>query len=105
MTQPIWEEPCRRDPVRHGADPDRASAALLPSLPILNGPVGQRDLNYALHVGMYSYSSGLERLCKLAIACNGYATTGDFPKLRDYSHKIGNLLDAVEELPRPYGSW
>lgn len=60
---------------------------------------GSSSLNYALHVGMYSYSSGLERLCKLAIACNGYATTGEFPRLRSYSHKIGNLLDAVEKLP------
>ena len=64
---------------------------------------GSSSLNYALHVGMYSYSSGLERLCKLAIACNGYATTGEFPRLRSYSHKIGNLLDAVEKLP-PTGS-
>jgi hypothetical protein len=59
---------------------------------------GSEDLNYALHVGMHSYSSGLERLCKLAIACNVYATTGKFPKLRSYSHKIGNLLDAVGKL-------
>lgn len=64
---------------------------------------GSRDLNYALHVGMYSYSSGLERLCKLAIACNGYASTGQFPRLRDYSHKIGKLLDAVEALTPPGG--
>ncbi|MBT2538800.1 hypothetical protein [Arthrobacter sp. ISL-69] len=60
-------------------------------------PWGSKDLNYALHVGMYSYSSGLERLCKLAIACNGYAATGKFPKLPQ-SHKIGKLLDAVEVL-------
>ncbi|MHA7170073.1 hypothetical protein ACX801_18160 [Arthrobacter bambusae] len=59
---------------------------------------GSEDLNYALHVGMYSYSSGLERLCKLAIACHVYAGTGEFPKLRPYSHKIGKLLDAVEAL-------
>lgn len=56
------------------------------------------DRNYSLHVGMYSYSSGLERLCKLAIACNGYAANGEFPKLRKYNHKIGKLLDAVEDL-------
>lgn len=62
---------------------------------------GSRDLNYALHVGMYSYSSGLERLCKLAIACNEYAATGEFPKLRAYSHRIGALLDAVEALTTP----
>lgn len=67
-------------------------------------PWGSKDLNYALHVGMYSYSSGLERLCKLAIACNGYAATGEFPRLRGYSHKIGNLLDAVEKLTPPPSS-
>ncbi len=65
---------------------------------------GSNELNYSLHVGMYSYSSGLERLCKLAIACNGYATTGEFPKVRKYSHKIGNLLDAVEKLSPPPSS-
>lgn len=62
---------------------------------------GSDNLNYALHVGMYSYSSGLERLCKLAIACNSYAVTGEFPRLRDYNHRIGNLLNAVGELPLP----
>lgn len=56
------------------------------------------DRNYSLHVGMYSYSSGLERLCKLAIACNGYAVNGEFPKLRKYNHGIGKLLDKVEGL-------
>lgn len=60
-----------------------------------------KDQNYALHVGIYSYSSGLERLCKLAIACNGYTINKEFPKLRNYSHKIGALLDAVEKLPQP----
>ena len=59
---------------------------------------GSTKLNYALHVGMYSYSSGLERLCKLAIACNGYAITGELPKLRSFSHKTGKLLDAVAAL-------
>lgn len=59
---------------------------------------GSNDLNYALHVGMYAYSSGLERLCKLALACNRYASEGSFPNLRKYNHKIGSLLDAVEDL-------
>lgn len=61
-------------------------------------PWGGKDQNYALHVGLHSYSSGLERLCKLAIACNKYAAKGEFPRLRSYSHKIGDLLDAVEGL-------
>lgn len=61
-------------------------------------PWASKDMNYSLHVGMYSYSSGLERLCKLAIACSEYAATGEFPKLRSYSHRIGNLLAAVEAL-------
>lgn len=59
---------------------------------------GSEELNYSLHVGMYSFSSGLERLCKLAIACNVYAETGSYPKLKKYSHRIGDLLDAVEKL-------
>lgn len=57
-----------------------------------------RDLNFALHVGLHAYSSGLERLCKLAIACTTYAATGEFPKLKEYSHKIGKLIDEVEAL-------
>lgn len=61
-------------------------------------PWGSQELNYSLHVGMYSFSSGLERLSKLAIACNVYAETGSFPKLKKYSHRIGDLLDAVEGL-------
>jgi hypothetical protein len=69
----------------------------VPTEPDLGGRRSS-DRNYSLHVGMYSYSSGLERLCKLAIACNGYAATGEFPKLRKYNHKIGKLLDAVEDL-------
>ncbi len=56
------------------------------------------DRNYALHVGMHSYASGLERLCKLAIACHGFTSTGEFPRTRAFSHRIGGLLDAVEDL-------
>ncbi|WP_284986808.1 hypothetical protein [Arthrobacter sp. fls2-241-R2A-172] len=70
----------------------------VPTEPGLGGERRSNDRNYSLHVGMYSYSSGLERLCKLAIACNGYAAKGEFPKLKKYNHRIGGLLDAVEEL-------
>jgi hypothetical protein len=59
---------------------------------------GGKDRNYALHVGLHAYSSGLERLCKLAIACNTYAATGEFPKLKKFNHKIGTLLDEVGAL-------
>lgn len=59
---------------------------------------GSSNENYALHVGLSSYSSGLERLCKLAIACAEYVANGKFPELRRYSHKTGQLLDAVEAL-------
>jgi hypothetical protein len=58
------------------------------------------DRNYVLPVGLHAFSSGLERLCKLTIACYTYATTGSFPRLRDFSHRIGELLDAVEALDR-----
>ena len=60
-------------------------------------PVG-RDQTYPLHVGLHSFTGGLERLCKLTIACHGFATTGTFPPLRGYGHRIGKLLDGVERL-------
>lgn len=53
---------------------------------------------YPLHVGLHSYASGLERLCKLTIACHGFVTTGTFPPLRPFGHKIGGLMDGVERL-------
>lgn len=58
------------------------------------------DRNYALHVGMHSYAAGLERLCKLAIACHGFLATGEFPQTKGFSHRIGGLLDAVGDLDR-----
>jgi hypothetical protein len=57
-------------------------------------PVGH-DRTYPLHVGLHSYTSGLERLCKLTIACHGYVADGNFPPLRPFGHRIGELLDAV----------
>lgn len=63
------------------------------------------DRNYSLHVGMHSYASGLERLCKLALGCRGFLSTGQFPRTRGLSHRIGGLLDAVENLdPLPRSS-
>lgn len=53
---------------------------------------------YPLHVGLYSYTSGLERLCKLTIACHGFLATGAFSSVRSYGHKISDLLDGVEDL-------
>lgn len=64
------------------------------------------DQTYPLNVGLHMYTSGLERLCKLALACHGYATTGEFPEVRKYSHRLSGLLDAVGQLDtsafRPY---
>jgi hypothetical protein len=56
------------------------------------------DQTYPLHVGLHSYTSGLERLCKLTVACHGFVATGTFPTLRPFGHQIGSLLDAVEGL-------
>jgi hypothetical protein len=100
LSPPIWESLVAE--TQFAAELTLTGLRRLCSVPADPSQVwGSKDLNYALHVGMYSYSSGLERLCKLAIACNEYATTGEFPKLRNYSHKIGRLLDTVEGLPLP----
>lgn len=69
------------------------------TVPIRDGgwPVGH-DQMYPLHVGLHSYVTGLERLCKLTIACHGFLATGGFSSTKSYSHKIGKLLDGVEAL-------
>lgn len=56
------------------------------------------DQTFPLHVGLHTYTSGLERLCKLAIACHGFLKTGAFAPVRAYSHRITALLDALEGL-------
>lgn len=62
-----------------------------------NWPVSHSQM-YPLHVGLHSYTSGLERLAKLTIACHGFLATGAFASVRSYGHKISDLLDGVEGL-------
>lgn len=73
-------------------------------LPMEGGMFGRisYDQTFPLHVGLHTYTSGLERLCKLALACDGFLKTGSFVSARTYSHKIGSLLDAIEKLG-PHG--
>lgn len=59
---------------------------------------GSDEQNYALHVGLYSYSSGLERLGKLALSCYGFVVDGKFTKVSGISHDIVKLLDELEAL-------
>ncbi|MFS0732992.1 hypothetical protein ABC304_13465 [Microbacterium sp. 1P10UB] len=56
------------------------------------------DQTFPLHVGLHTYTSGLERICKLALACHGFLQTGAFVPVREYSHRITELLDALQEL-------
>lgn len=56
------------------------------------------DQIYPLHVGLHMYTSGLERLCKLALACHGFVLTGSFSTVRSYSHRLSELLDSLERL-------
>lgn len=61
------------------------------------GQIGY-DETYPLNVGLHMYTAGLERLCKLALACHSYASTGEFIKVREYSHRLSGLLSAIEDL-------
>lgn len=53
---------------------------------------------YPLNMGLHIYTSGLERLCKLAIACSEFLATGSFANVRQYSHKLSDLFDALESI-------
>lgn len=56
------------------------------------------DQTYPLQIGLLLYTSGLERLCKVALACHGLAQDGEFRNVRRFSHRLGELLSAVEQL-------
>lgn len=53
---------------------------------------------YPLNVGLHMYTSGLERLFKLAQACHSFASTGEFSGMKKYSHQLSKLADALEGL-------
>jgi hypothetical protein len=66
-------------------------------LPFDNGDT----LRYRLHVGMHAYTSGLERLGKLAISCQCYLDNGSFPNVRDYSHSLNRIFSKLDSLTFP----
>jgi len=71
------------------------------SAPPMSGGIFQvvsYDQTFPLHVGLHTYTSGLERLCKLAIACHAFLQNGSFGDVRRYSHRISALLDDLEDL-------
>lgn len=77
--------------------------AKLCTVPTRTGLWGQEATyahRYPLYVGLHSFTTGLERLCKLAIVCNGYLLDGHFPNVRQYSHKLATLLDRVGQLQK-----
>lgn len=56
------------------------------------------DQTYPLYVDLHAYTSGLEHLRKLVLACDGFMKEGSFSPVRGYSHRIDELLDAVGSL-------
>lgn len=56
------------------------------------------DQTYPLQIGLMLYTSGLERLCKLALACHGLAQDGEFRNVRRFSHRLSELLNAIDQL-------
>lgn len=56
------------------------------------------DQTFPLYLGLHSFTSGLERLAKLALACDGFLRTGAFPKVKKFSHKISKLCDELENV-------
>lgn len=56
------------------------------------------DQTYPLHVGLFYFTSGLERLGKMAIRCHGLITDGTFAAAKKLSHRLDALLDALELL-------
>lgn len=69
----------------------------VPTSPGLFGVIGYSE-KYPLNIALHMYTSGLERLCKLTLACYGFLETGEFGKVCKYSHGLTDLVNAVEAL-------
>lgn len=58
----------------------------------------EQQFRYKLHVGLHAYTSGLERLGKLAFSCQTYLNTGNFPPVKPLSHKLQKIAEHVNSL-------
>lgn len=68
------------------------------------GTWGHNDLvdyeqSHALHVGLHSLTSGLERLAKIALMCHARTVTGEFVPVRNFSHHLDRMFAALAKLP------
>jgi hypothetical protein len=74
-----------------------SSACALPMNTAQPDALGYSEM-YPLNVGLHMYTSGLERLFKLALACHSFASTGAFTSVRKYGHQLSKLTDALDGL-------
>jgi hypothetical protein len=58
----------------------------------------EESVRYKLHVGLHAYTSGLERLGKLAFSCQTYLDKGSFPPVKSLSHKLEKISEKIEAL-------
>jgi hypothetical protein len=55
-------------------------------------------VRHTLHNGLFAYTTGIERLAKLSLSAVSYRTTGGYPKVKQFGHKISDLLRSMEQV-------
>lgn len=92
----VAETQFANDLVQHGLQ----RISRLSMRPSFSGAIAY-DQTYPLHSGLHAFTSGLERLCKLTLACDGFLRTGKFLPVRKYSHRLSDLLESLSDVRLP----
>ncbi len=57
-----------------------------------------KEVRFMIHSGLFAYTTGIERLAKLALSLAHFRETGRFPAVKSFGHRISTLSDRLSEL-------
>lgn len=76
---------------------DRLAQVRLPGDLFLEG--AEDATRHELHSALLSFTTGIERLCKLSLTCAHFDQHGTHVNVSQYRHRMARLLQAVEDIP------
>ena len=59
---------------------------------------GAKEVRFMIHSGLFAYTTGVERLAKLALSLAHFRETGGYPSVKSFGHRITTLSDLLAEL-------
>ncbi len=59
---------------------------------------GAKEVRYMIHSGLFAYTTGVERLAKLALSLAHFREFGGFPAVKSFGHRISDLAGQLASL-------